>query len=350
MPTLPEREVSLAAAKPVVLMTAGTSRQFAGALPGMQVPAFSYLALGALRGWADQNRDGAVTAGEAVSFMNEVMSTTVKGRAQTPQLNPESSSGVILGKASKEAAELPLNEVVLWLSGSTGGAGGAVITPPDDSSYAAVLSAQKKLELEFNSGRLLKRKILTSRERPAGDVLTVVPLSEVEQQFVAAADQFIARAKAADVRAPPIAYQAAEIFYTHDQFEEARTRFEGLISRWSNSEQAKVAVNLIVETYLIALDFEHVEEVPARLRQDLDPKNELDAHFRLCESHVLRQLGHAGKRLVKVEYIVNPPLIRQFEKQLKDFEKQQKNLKSLKERGSSSKEAKEKAAEIPLKN
>jgi hypothetical protein len=56
-------------------------------------------------------------------------------------------------------------------------------------------------------------------------------------------------------------------------------------------------------------------------QRSFDPKNELDAHFRLCESHVLRQLGHAGKRLVKVEYIVSPPLIRQFEQQLKDFER-----------------------------
>ena len=56
-------------------------------------------------------------------------------------------------------------------------------------------------------------------------------------------------------------------------------------------------------------------------QRSFDPKNELDAHFRLCESHVLRQLGHAGKRLVKVEFIVNPPLIRQFEQQLEDFER-----------------------------
>ena len=55
-------------------------------------------------------------------------------------------------------------------------------------------------------------------------------------------------------------------------------------------------------------------------QRHFDPKNELDAHFRLCESHLLRQLGHAGKRLVKVEYIVNSPLVRQFEQQRKDFE------------------------------
>jgi hypothetical protein len=56
-------------------------------------------------------------------------------------------------------------------------------------------------------------------------------------------------------------------------------------------------------------------------QRSFDPKNVLDAHFRLCESHVLRQLGHASKRLVKVEYVVNPPLIRQFEQQLEDFER-----------------------------
>ena len=64
--------------------------------------------------------------------------------------------------------------------------------------------------------------------------------------------------------------------------------------------------------------FERHELTPQR---NFDPKNVLDAHFRLCESHVLRQLGHASKRLVKVEYIVNPPLIRQFEQQLEDFER-----------------------------
>jgi len=56
-------------------------------------------------------------------------------------------------------------------------------------------------------------------------------------------------------------------------------------------------------------------------QRSFDPKNVLDAHFRLCESHVLRQLGHASKRLVRVEYVVNPPLIRQFEQQLEDFER-----------------------------
>eukprot|EP00966_Prymnesium_polylepis_P308232 7122807-Prymnesium_polylepis.1 len=42
-------------------------------------------------------------------------------------------------------------------------------------------------------------------------------------------------------------------------------------------------------------------------------------HFRVCESHLLRQA--ASRRLVRVEYIVNPALIRQFEQQSHQFQR-----------------------------
>jgi len=102
------------AKKPLVLLTAGTSRQFAGALPGLARPAFSYLALGALRGWADDDHDGSVTANEVVTFSNAVMSTTVRGRQQTPQLNPPEAAKTVLGAAGRDQS-LELNQVVVWL-------------------------------------------------------------------------------------------------------------------------------------------------------------------------------------------------------------------------------------------
>lgn len=114
MPTLPEKESLVKAKKPVVLLTAGTSRQFAGALPGLERPAFSYLALGALRGWADDDGNGTVTANELVTFANAVMSTTLRGRQQTPQLNPPASRDVALGKAAA-GEQLELGKVVVWL-------------------------------------------------------------------------------------------------------------------------------------------------------------------------------------------------------------------------------------------
>ncbi|MBI5623991.1 MAG: caspase family protein [Elusimicrobia bacterium] len=68
------------------VFTAGRSDQFAGPLPGSQRPAFSYLLLGALRGWADHDQDGSVTAAEALSFTQATLQSVLKDRRQTPEL------------------------------------------------------------------------------------------------------------------------------------------------------------------------------------------------------------------------------------------------------------------------
>ena len=70
----------------LIKMTAGRADQFAGPLPGAARPAFSYLILGALRGWGDANEDGKVTAQEAVNYADEVLTALVKDRRQTPEL------------------------------------------------------------------------------------------------------------------------------------------------------------------------------------------------------------------------------------------------------------------------
>ncbi len=70
----------------VVQMTAGRSDQFAGPLPGYGRPAFSYLVLGALKGWGDTNADGVVSSREAVDFADSVLSRVLTDRRQTPEL------------------------------------------------------------------------------------------------------------------------------------------------------------------------------------------------------------------------------------------------------------------------
>lgn len=69
-----------------VVLSATGPGEFAGPLPGLGRPAFSYLALGGLRGWADADSDGAVTASEAVEYAASALRATVTGRTQTPQL------------------------------------------------------------------------------------------------------------------------------------------------------------------------------------------------------------------------------------------------------------------------
>ncbi|HAH06740.1 MAG TPA: hypothetical protein DCM05_09490 [Elusimicrobia bacterium] len=70
----------------MVIATAAEGDQFAGPLPGDKRPAFSYLALGALRGWGDMDGDGQVTASEMVSYTKRGLQSTLRGREQTPTL------------------------------------------------------------------------------------------------------------------------------------------------------------------------------------------------------------------------------------------------------------------------
>jgi hypothetical protein len=64
------------------LFTAAGSDEFAGPLPGAERPAFSYLALGALRGWADGDGDGAVTAAELHGYVETALRVLVRDRRQ----------------------------------------------------------------------------------------------------------------------------------------------------------------------------------------------------------------------------------------------------------------------------
>src|SRR5262249_7091073 len=73
-------------------------------------------------------------------------------------------------------------------------------------------------------------------------------------------------------------YRGAEMLYAHNQFPEARSRFEAIIRTYPKSEVAKYATNLTVESFLTDKDWRSVEEVSARLAQNtdvIDPQSDL---------------------------------------------------------------------------
>jgi hypothetical protein len=80
------------------VLSAGASDQFAGSLPGADRPAFSYLILGGLRGWADKNNDGRVSAKEVLDYSQEALGGTVSGRAQVPGGNGAMSMMLAQGR------------------------------------------------------------------------------------------------------------------------------------------------------------------------------------------------------------------------------------------------------------
>lgn len=85
----------------ITLMTAAASDQYAGPLPGANRPAFSYLVLGGLRGWADGDGDGRVDAGELHDYAERTMRSTIRGRRQTPTFVGEEA--LRLGRSAREA-------------------------------------------------------------------------------------------------------------------------------------------------------------------------------------------------------------------------------------------------------
>jgi len=146
-----------------------------------------------------------------------------------------------------------------------------------DATFAAVLSYQKEIELEVKQGKLKDVKPVLSKDRAEGEKIVPIAFAEVEHRLIGASDTFVARL-GADERAAGIAYKAAELFYAHNDFAEARKRFETVIQTYPKSEVAQYATNLEIETYLVDKDWAKVEEMSARLQANkdvIDPKSDL---------------------------------------------------------------------------
>lgn len=127
----PLRIADLEPPKSALVLTAAKSNQYAGALPGKDVPAYSYLLLGAMRGWGDADGDGTVTADEANRYASGAMRATIKGRSQTPELGGPAST--VLGGGAEAGPDL--SAIVL-------GAPGPVDSGPADPLPAPASASQ----------------------------------------------------------------------------------------------------------------------------------------------------------------------------------------------------------------
>ena len=103
-----------------VVLTAAKPDQYAGQLPGAERPAFSYLLLLALRGAADKDRDGGVTAGEARDFVDHWLSQLQNKLVSTPTVWPPAARGRQLGRAVEKAPDLRAISTKISTSGEFG--------------------------------------------------------------------------------------------------------------------------------------------------------------------------------------------------------------------------------------
>ena len=144
-----------------------------------------------------------------------------------------------------------------------------------EAAYAAVLSLHHEVERLERAGKLQTPPLKKAAER-SGQPVAAEPLPELLVQEVAASDTFL-HLQPKDEKAPELAYRSAEAFYRYDQFDEARKRFELVLTLWPGTEVAQYASNLTLETYLAEGDWRKVEEFSAQRLQG----KELDAQRRL---------------------------------------------------------------------
>ncbi len=131
------------------------------------------------------------------------------------------------------------------------------------AALSSVITYEKNLETLIAAGDLPKRDLMTAAQRKDQRVAPQ-PLDQARADFVASSDRFVTLLPSSE-RAPAIRYRAAEVFYKHDQFDEARRRFLEIVDRHPSSEVAQYASNLLIESYLATEDWANVEKWSAKL-------------------------------------------------------------------------------------
>ncbi len=104
--TLPVRRVTpeTKEARTIVL---ASSDSFAGPLPGEARPAFSYLLLGAARGWAeDKDGDGTLSVDEAFSFAHGTLQAALKQSARLPVKRGGAPKTALAVRAAEQAPDI----------------------------------------------------------------------------------------------------------------------------------------------------------------------------------------------------------------------------------------------------
>ncbi len=136
-PLIPDYSVQ---PRTATVVTAGRADQFAGPLPGAGRPAFSYLVLGALRGWGDADGDRQVSTQEAVDYAVSALYALVRDRTQTPELHGPGAATVL---SRGQEAGPNLRELVVQLGpGGEAPTGPGATTPPQETSSSGGLMAE----------------------------------------------------------------------------------------------------------------------------------------------------------------------------------------------------------------
>ena len=175
-------EYALTATKQAAEWAATGPKELSSPLPAVEHGAFTYFAVGALRGWADGEvdgkRDGSVTGEEANRYVARAL-RTVQAQGQTPQLASSDASKLVLAQGVKEVGPSAEALKALRDAGGGDGGGGATVQLGGGDSDLARLAAEaaakgaERERLERESREAEAKLLAARRERLDASALEV---------------------------------------------------------------------------------------------------------------------------------------------------------------------------------
>ena len=133
----------------------------------------------------------------------------------------------------------------------------------NEAAYDVVLALQREIERLEKAGKLESPPFLKAADRQKDQKIAPIEMEEVRKRQIDAADAFV-RILPKDEKSPELLYGTGETFYRHNQFDEARRRFQAVIDGYPDTEVATFASNLTLETYLAEQDWAKVEDFSAK--------------------------------------------------------------------------------------
>ncbi len=116
----------------------------------------------------------------------------------------------------------------------------------EDAAHGAVLSFKKLLRVKQDGGSGDVDKL--DGDAAAKGIPKAKPLSEDAKSFIKAADRYKKYVKASEYKID-IQYDAARIYYDHNQFDKSSPRFKDIAENHMQHRLAVYAANLLLDTY-----------------------------------------------------------------------------------------------------
>ncbi len=264
-------------------LVATSANQYAGLLPGTARPAFSYLVLGALRGWADEDGNGLVTAREAGDYAAGALKLVVTGRRQEPRVSGDDS--VVLGQGrergpdllamARAPAALNTGSATANLGGSTDFARAAAVAQAREEEAQRMIeeAARARAAAEAARRRGLDEAAIKVQTQAADDWAAVRPLltAHAGVETATVLEAFIAQYDGASVTVDGVteAVDVAEVADARTALAELRRRIgdEALAARRREEVEARAREEEAARAREEARQAEDREREAARARE-----------------------------------------------------------------------------------